>query len=163
MFNSRKRLKTDQPELNQDEPSSVDDSKSSQAPARGDQPMFELLEPRLLYSADILGVVAAHLPDDSYQIENDYVGSQPETNDNEESEIIADTAEPVLTHPVEIVFIDERVEDANIFVNTWAAPGVQFVVISEKRRCAYGDHEHASIARRCRRKHRYDPDRIARC
>jgi len=125
MFNSRKRLKKGGSDLGPKDTTQECHAPSEAETPTGDLPLFEILEPRVLYSADALGVSAIALPDESPDAHKDYVSS--DVNDLDDTLITTDT--PNDTYPLEIVFIDSRVPDANAFVNEWAGSGVQFVVI----------------------------------
>ena len=115
-------------------------NRSSEPAENVEVPIFELLEPRLLYSADALGAAAVLLPDDSFELHNNFVNltdnevasNNNDQNPNSENESGNPSEDPT-THPRELVFIDSRVPDAQAFVNAWANPNVQFVIISENQ------------------------------
>jgi len=89
----------------------------------------------VLYSADALGVGSVLLPDETGSALSDYVSTDSANDANDEIESPTD---PLLNpssnasaQPIEIVFIDSRVPDADAFIEAWASPNVQFVVIED--------------------------------
>ena len=113
----------------------------TKAPETEEAPVFELLEPRVLYSADALGVSSVFLPDETHASPTDYVSvdsvrdfesdirSNSDASTDKDSQFDSPTDTNAQT--IDIVFIDSRVPDSEVFINAWASPNVQFVVIDE--------------------------------
>jgi len=84
-------------------------------------PVFEVLEPRILYSADALGAGLLALPDDHTSPIEDYV--------SELAPALSIDLQSTTASPQSIVFIDSRVPDIDLLKQQWSQPGVQIVVI----------------------------------